>query len=58
MLCIEQNDEWLVGRAYLSAESISEVLGLRGTELSGPAGARNDATSIKKEKEVAELQPA
>src|SRR6185436_2944620 len=23
MLCIEQNDEWLVGRAYLSAESIS-----------------------------------
>jgi transposase-like protein len=26
MLCIEQNDEWLVGRAYLSAESISLVL--------------------------------
>jgi hypothetical protein len=26
MLCIEQNDEWLVGRAYLSAESISEVV--------------------------------
>ena len=23
MLCIEQNDEWLVGRGYLSAESIS-----------------------------------
>jgi hypothetical protein len=27
MLCIEQNDEWLVGRGYLSAESISDVLG-------------------------------
>jgi hypothetical protein len=26
MLCIEQNHEWLVGRAYLSAESISLVL--------------------------------
>ena len=26
MLCIEQNDEWLVGRAYLSAESISICL--------------------------------
>jgi hypothetical protein len=25
MLCIEQNDEWLVGRAYLSAESIALV---------------------------------
>src|ERR1700754_3815999 len=26
MLCIEQNDEWLVGRGYLSAESMSLVL--------------------------------
>src|SRR5881398_43489 len=26
MLCIEQNDEWLVGRGYLSAESISMCL--------------------------------
>ena len=26
MLCIEQNVEWLVGRGYLSAESISLVL--------------------------------
>jgi hypothetical protein len=28
MLCIEQNDEWLVGRAYLSAESMHAVLAL------------------------------
>jgi putative transposase len=26
MLCIEQNDEWLVGRSYLSAESMALVL--------------------------------
>jgi hypothetical protein len=26
MLCIEQNDEWLVGRGYLSAESIALCL--------------------------------
>jgi hypothetical protein len=25
-LCIEQNDEWLVGRGYLSAESITLCL--------------------------------
>ena len=30
MLCIEQNDEWLVGRGYLSAESISLVLSRTG----------------------------
>ena len=26
MLCIEQNDEWRVGRGYLSAQSVSRVL--------------------------------
>jgi hypothetical protein len=26
MLCIEQNDEWLVGRRYLSAGSIEPLL--------------------------------
>jgi putative transposase len=48
MLCIEQNDEWLVGRRYLSAESISLVI----------AG-RDDHTNTQiEEEEVPELQPA
>jgi transposase-like protein len=46
MLCIEQNDEWLVGRRYLSAESISLVL----------AGRDDHPNKIKEE--VARLQPA
>jgi putative transposase len=33
MLCIEQNDEWLVGRGYLSAESIALVLAGRDDHL-------------------------
>jgi putative transposase len=47
MLCIEQNDEWLVGRGYLSAESISLVL-------AGPA--EHLPTEIKEE--VPALQAA
>ena len=47
MLCIEQNDEWLVGRGYLSAESISLVL-------AGP----DDHTDNEIEEEVPELQAA
>ena len=47
MLCIEQNDEWLVGRGYLSAESISLVL-------AGP----DDHTDKEIKEEVPELQPA
>jgi putative transposase len=47
MLCIEQNDEWLVGRGYLSAESISLVL----------AG-RDDHTDKEIKEEVPELQAA
>src|SRR5436189_816797 len=47
MLCIEQNDEWLVGRGYLSAESISLVLG-------GP----DDHTDSEIKEEVPELQAA
>ena len=39
MLCIEQNDEWLVGRGYLSAESISLVLaGTRRSHRQGDQG--------------------
>ena len=47
MLCIEQNDEWLVGRGYLSAESISLVL-------AGP----DDHTDKEIKEEVAQLQAA
>ena len=47
MLCIEQNDEWLVGRGYLSAESISLVL-------AGP----DDHTDKEFKEEVPELQAA
>jgi transposase-like protein len=47
MLCIEQNDEWLVGRRYLSAESISLAL----------AG-RDDHIDNEINEEVAQLQPA
>ena len=43
-LLVEQNDEWLVSRRYLSAESISLVI-------AGP-----DDHSHKKEKEEAQLQ--
>ena len=47
MLCIEQNDEWLVGRRYLSAESISLCL-------AGPA----EHTDNEIKEEVPELQAA
>src|SRR5688572_22920346 len=47
MLCIEQNDEWLVGRGYLSAESISLVL-------AGP----DDHTDNQIKEEVPALQAA
>jgi len=47
MLCIEQNDEWLVGRRYLSAESTSLVL-------AGP----DDHTNNEITEEVPELQAA
>jgi hypothetical protein len=46
MLCIEQDDERLVGRGYLSAESIALVL-------DGP-----DDHTDKQTKEVTQLQAA
>jgi putative transposase len=57
MLCIEQNDEWLVGRAYLSAESLSEVLGSQEQNSQDPQANRRRSLN-QKEKEMAELQPA
>ena len=57
MLCIEQNDEWLVGRAYLSAETISEVL-RPGEQNSQDPQSEKRRNLPHKEKEVAELQPA
>ena len=47
MLCIEQNDDWLVGRSYLSAESISLVL-----------AEPDDHTDTEIKEEVAQLQAA
>jgi hypothetical protein len=47
MLCIEQRDVWLVGRAYVSAESISLVL-------AGP----DDHPPKENKKEAPELQAA
>ena len=47
MLCIEQNDQWLVGGGYLSAESVYPVL----------AGSSLDI-HIEIKEETAQLQAA
>jgi hypothetical protein len=57
MLCIEQNDEWLVGRGYLSAESIGEVLGPEERNSHDPTAEKRRNLS-QKQKEVTEHQPA
>ena len=57
MLCIEQNDEWLVGRAYLSPESMQAVLALE-QQNSLHERSQEHRPITDKEKEVAQLQAA
>jgi putative transposase len=52
MLLIEQNDEWLVSRRYLSQESLA-VLAAHRTELSGTADQETEQYQLEKEKETA-----
>jgi len=47
MLCIEQNDEWLAGRRYLSAAPTSLIIAGRG-----------DHTHTEKEADNPQLQAA
>ena len=50
MLLIEQNDEWLVSRRYLSQESLA-ALAIQETELSGTADQETEQYQLEKEKE-------
>jgi putative transposase len=52
MLLIEQNDEWLVGRRYLSQESLA-ALAARETELSGTTDLETEQYQLEEEKETA-----
>jgi putative transposase len=52
MLLIEQNDEWLVGRRYLSQESLA-ALATRETELSGNTVQETEQYQLENEKETA-----
>src|SRR4051794_29128612 len=59
MLCIEQNDEWLVGRAYLSAESMQAVLALSQQNSQDPQSQKHrHIHQQEQDTEVAQLQPA
>ena len=58
MLCLEQNDEWLVGRAYLSAESMHAVLALSEQNSRDPMTEKRRNINKENKKEVAQLQPA
>jgi hypothetical protein len=51
MLLIEQNDEWLVQRRYLSDHSIRQVL-------SPPGGSEQTRSNNNIKEEVATLNPA
>ena len=55
-MIIEQNDEWLVGRAYLSAESMQAVLALGEQNSQDPQTEKR--RRIHNNEEVAQLQPA
>src|SRR5215211_3292144 len=57
MLCIEQNDEWLVGRRYLSAESTQAALALE-QQNSLDDRSQEHRPITDKDKEVAQLQAA
>jgi len=52
MLLIEQNDEWLVGRRYLSQESLT-ALATQETELSGTTDRETEQYQLEKETETA-----
>jgi hypothetical protein len=51
MLLIEQNDEWLVQRRYLSDHSIRQVL-------SPPGGTERARSTNNNQEEIATLNPA
>jgi fructose-specific component phosphotransferase system IIB-like protein len=53
MLLIEQNDEWLVGRRYLSQESLG-ALAAPETELSGTTGQETTQYQLEEEPETAQ----
>jgi putative transposase len=52
MLLIEQNDEWLVSRRYLSQESLA-ALAVPQTELSGTTDQETEQYQLEKEKKTA-----
>jgi transposase-like protein len=45
-LLIEQNDEWLVGRRYLSAESLAELYARRSNNTERPATSNREAVLL------------
>ena len=56
MLLIEQNDEWLVGRRYLSQESLA-ALAVQETELSAPRTAKQRNINWKRKRKRQRRSP-